>query len=140
MHQFLLSTHSHTRWLVLFACILAIAVPYVNKTVNSKTKIPGLIFMILCDIQLLLGLTLYFIYSPMGIAAFETGMANVMKTAPLRKIAVEHLILMLAAITLVHIGYSRIKRATEAGQVSKTSLIFFGIALVLMLAGIPWTR
>lgn len=140
MHQFILSTHSHTRWLVLLAAIIAILVPFLNKSVNSKSKIPGLAFMILCDIQLLLGLTLYFIYSPMGIAAFETGMANVMKTAPLRKIAVEHFILMFLAITLVHIGYSKIKKATEAAQLSKTSLIFFGIALVLILAGIPWVR
>lgn len=140
MHQFILGAHSHTRWLVLFAAVLAIALPYVNKTVSSKSKLPGLVFMILCDIQLLMGLTLYFIYSPMGVAAFETGMANVMKTAAIRKIAVEHLVLMLLAIALVHIGYSKVKKATESAQLSKTSLIYFGIALVLMLAGIPWVR
>jgi hypothetical protein len=140
MHNFILSTHSHTRWLVILAALIAIVVPYLNKTLSSKSKLPGLAFMIICDLQLLLGLTLYFIYSPMGVSAFETGMANVMKTAALRKIAVEHFILMLVAITLVHIGYSKIKKATDASQVSKTSLIFFGIALVLMLAGIPWVR
>lgn len=140
MHQFILGAHTHTRWLVLFAAVLAIALPYVNKTVSSKSKLPGLVFMILCDIQLLMGLTLYFIYSPMGAAAFETGMSNVMKTAAIRKIAVEHLVLMLVAITLVHIGYSKVKKATESAQLSKTSLIYFGIALVLMLAGIPWVR
>lgn len=140
MHQFILGAHTHTRWLVLFAAVLAIALPYVNKTVSSKSKLPGLVFMILCDIQLLMGLTLYFMYSPMGAAAFETGMSNVMKTAAIRKIAVEHLVLMLVAITLVHIGYSKVKKATESAQLSKTSLIYFGIALVLMLAGIPWVR
>lgn len=138
MYNFLLSTHSYTRWLVLLAAILAIVLPFVNKTLSSKSKLPGLALMISCDIQLLLGLTLYFIYSPLGMKAFESGMSTVMKTAMMRKIAVEHLILMIVAITLVHIGYSKVKRATDAAQVSKTSLTFFGIALVLMLAGIPW--
>lgn len=138
MYNFLLSTHSYMRWLVLVAAVLAIAIPFFNKTLSGKSKLPGLALMIACDLQLLLGLTLYFIYSPLGMKAFESGMGTVMKTAMMRKIAVEHFILMLVAIALVHIGYSKIKRATEASQVSKTSLVFFGIALVLMLAGIPW--
>lgn len=140
MHQFLLSTHSHTRWLVLLAAVIAIITPFINKSVSSKSKLPGLAFMILCDIQLLIGLTLYFFYSPYGSMAFKSGMSFVMKNGDVRKIAVEHLALMLIAIALVHIGYSKIKKAVDAKTVSKTSLIFFGIALVLILAGIPWNR
>jgi hypothetical protein len=61
-------------------------------------------------------------------------------TKEVRKIAVEHFVLMLAAIALVHIGYIKVKKATEAAAVKKASLIFFGIALVLILAGIPWDK
>ncbi len=140
MYSFLLSTHSHTRWLVLLAAVIAIVIPYLNKSVDGKTKIPGLAFMIICDIQLLIGLTLYFVYSPYGVKAFEQGMGFVMKTADYRKIAVEHFILMLLAIALTHIGYAKIKKLSEINAVRKTSLIFFGLALVLVLAGIPWAR
>lgn len=140
MHTFLLSTHSHTRWLVLLAAVLAIVIPYLNNSVNNKTKIPGLALMIVCDLQLLLGLTLYFFTSSLGVQAFEQGMSFVMKTAAVRKIAVEHFVLMLFAIALIHIGYSKIKKATEINSVRKTSLVFFGIGLVLILAGIPWDR
>lgn len=140
MYSFLQPTHSHTRWLVLVAAVFAILMPLLNQSSGKQSKLPGLILMIVCDVQLLLGLMLYFGESPFGMKAFSEGMGHVMKTAELRKIAVEHLILMLSAITLVHIGYSKIKRAEDGNQVKKTSLIFFGIALVLILAGIPWAR
>jgi hypothetical protein len=140
MYSLLVSTHSHTRWLVLVAGLLAILIPFLNNSLSKSSKLPGLVFMIFCDIQLLVGLLLYFGDSPFGIKAFSEGMGHVMKTGFLRKIAVEHFILMLAALTLVHIGYSKVKNADTAAKVKKTSLIFFGIALLLILAGIPWAR
>lgn len=140
MYTFLQSTHSHTRWLVLAAAVFAIVLPMLNQTANKKAKLPALILMIICDIQLLFGLMLYFGESPFGLKAFSEGMGHVMKTGELRKIAVEHLILMLAAISMVHIGYSKIKIANDANTIKKKSLVFFGIALVLILAGIPWSR
>ena len=140
MYSLLVSPHSHTRWLVLVAAALAIVIPFLNNSVSKSSKLPGLIFMIFCDIQLLMGLLLYFGDSPFGIKAFAEGMGHVMKTGFLRKIAVEHFVMMLAAITLVHIGYSKVKNSENIAQVKKHSLIFFGIALVLILAGIPWVR
>jgi hypothetical protein len=142
MYQFLLSTHSHTRWLVLVTAVVAIAMPFLNSTgtVTKKSRIPALAFMIICDIQLLVGLMLYFGDSPYGIKAFDSGMSFVMKNADFRKIAVEHLILMLLAISLVHIGYSKAKKAVDNNQLKKISMRFFAIALIAILAGIPWAR
>jgi len=140
MYSLLVSTHSHTRWLVLVAGLLAILIPFLNNSLSKSSKLPGLVFMIFCDIQLLVGLLLYFGDSPFGLNAFAEGMGHVMKTGFLRKIAVEHFILMLAALSLVHIGYSKVKNSDTAAKVKKTSLIFFGIALLLILAGIPWVR
>jgi hypothetical protein len=140
MYSLLVSTHSHTRWLVLVAGLMAIVIPLLNNSVSKSSKLPGLVFMIFCDIQLLVGLLLYFGDSPFGIKAFSEGMGHVMKTGEIRKIAVEHFVLMLAAITLVHVGYSKVKNSDTAAKVKKTSLIFFGIALVLIFAGIPWGR
>ncbi len=142
MQQFLQSTHSYIRWVVLLAGIFAMVLPIVNQkvTLTKKDKLPALFLMISCDIQLLIGLLLYFKYSGYGISAFNNGVGAVMKNAELRKIAVEHLVLMLIALVLVHIGYSKIKKTLEADKLMRTSLIYFGIALVLILAGIPWNR
>jgi hypothetical protein len=142
MQQFLQSTHSYIRWLVLLAGILAMVLPVLsnNSTVSKKDKLPALFFMIMCDIQLLLGSLLYFKYSGYGISAFNNGVGAVMKNAELRKIAVEHVVLMLIALVLVHIGYSKVKKVMALDKLKRTSLIYFGIALVLILAGIPWNR
>ncbi len=140
MYSLLVSTHSHTRWLVLVAGLMAIVIPLLNNSLSKSSKLPGLVFMIFCDIQLLVGLLLYFGDSGYGIKAFSEGMGHVMKNGEIRKIAVEHFVLMLTAITLVHIGYSKVKNSDTAAKVKKTSLIFFGIALVLIFAGIPWGR
>jgi len=142
MQQFLQSTHSYIRWLVLLAGILAMVLPVLsnNSTVSKKDKLPALFLMIMCDIQLLLGSVLYFKYSGYGISAFNNGVGAVMKNAELRKIAVEHVVLMLIALVLVHIGYSKVKKVMELDKLKRTSLIYFGIALVLILAGIPWNR
>ncbi len=142
MQQFLQSTHSYIRWLVLLAGILAMVLPVLsnNSTVSKKDKLPALFFMIMCDIQLLIGSLLYFKYSGYGISAFNNGVGAVMKNADLRKIAVEHVVLMLLALVLVHIGYSKVKKVMELDKLKRTSLIYFGIALVLILAGIPWNR
>jgi hypothetical protein len=142
MQQFLQSTHSYIRWLVLLAGILAMVLPVLsnNSTISKKDKLPALFLMIMCDIQLLLGSLLYFKYSGYGISAFNNGVGAVMKNADLRKIAVEHVVLMLIALVLVHIGYSKVKKVMELDKLKRTSLIYFGIALVLILAGIPWNR
>jgi heme A synthase len=140
MYSILLSLHSHTRWLVLVAALAAIIIPILNAKSGKIQKLPALLFLIFCDIQLLAGLMLYFGESPFGIAAFENGMGHVMKTGQLRKIAVEHFTLMLIALTLVHIGYSKFKKAENSEKAKKVSLVFFGIALILILAGIPWVR
>lgn len=142
MQQFLQSTHSYIRWLVLLGGILALVLPFIsnNDNVTKKDKLPALFFMIICDIQLVIGLALYFKYSGYGISAFNNGVGSVMKNSDLRKIAVEHFALMVIAFTFVHIGYAKIKKATETARIKKISLIFFGIAIVLILAAVPWNR
>lgn len=142
MQQFLQSTHSYIRWLVLLGGVLAMVLPILNNnsTVSKKDKLPALFLMIMCDIQLLIGSLLYFKYSGYGLSAFNNGVGAVMKNAELRKIAVEHVAQMLIALVLVHMGYSKIKKAVELDKLKRISLIYFGIALVLILAGIPWNR
>jgi hypothetical protein len=142
MQQFLQSTHSYIRWLVLLGAVLAIALPYIsnNQTITKRDKLPALFFMIICDIQLVIGLALYFKYSGYGVSAFNSGVGNVMHNADIRKIAVEHFVLMLIAFTFVHIGYAKLKNVILLSKLKRISFIYFGIALVLILAAVPWNR
>jgi membrane protein DedA with SNARE-associated domain len=65
-------------------------------------------------------------------------LGNNMKDPAARFFTMEHLSMMLIAWILVHVGRAAVKRANTDAAKHKKSLIFFGIALVLILASIPW--
>jgi membrane protein DedA with SNARE-associated domain len=88
--------------------------------------------MTFTHLQLLLGLILYFI-SPKVVFA-----ASSMKDAFLRFFLVEHIGLMLVAVALITIGFVRSQRAEQPSAKYKSLIIFYSIALVIILAAIPW--
>jgi hypothetical protein len=63
-----------------------------------------------------------------------------MKNSALRFYAVEHILLMIIALVLVHIGRSKSKKAVAPWKKHRVAAIYYGIALVLILAAIPWDR
>lgn len=140
MHETLLGIHSIVRWLILlfgiWAVIRALMGVSGKKPYTSADTKAGLFFMIFLDIQFLLGLILFFV-SPL-IKAATSDMGAAMKNAGLRFFTVEHTLMALAAIALVHIGRSKIKKLADDGKKHRTALIFFLLALVLLLAAIPW--
>ncbi len=142
MQQFLQSTHSIIRWLVLLGGILAIVIPYLSSNVLARTidRLPALAFVIICDIQILIGFPLYFGYSGYGASAFHNGIDNVMKNEDIFKIAVEHFGLTFIGIIIVHVGYFKIRKLSDMKPLKKTSLIYFGFAILLILAAVPWYR
>lgn len=137
--QAVLVFHNITRWAVLlfglWALLNAITGISSKRAFSANDKRSGLFFMTFCDIQLVLGLVLYFKFS-----WFDKlkDMGNTMKNSFDRFFAVEHMSMMLIAWLLVHIGYSAVKRADTDAKKHKKMLIFFGLALLLILASIPW--
>jgi hypothetical protein len=140
MYEILLTLHSYLRWIITILAIYVITkaiLGLVNKSefTNGDSK-SGLFFMISCDIQLLVGLILYFWASPITTAAFaDFGAA--MKDKELRFWAVEHITGMLIAWVLVHIGRARSKKGTDLAK-HKSSLIFYSLAIIIIIATIPW--
>jgi membrane protein DedA with SNARE-associated domain len=61
-----------------------------------------------------------------------------MKDSLLRFFLVEHISLMMIAVVLVTIGYVKSDRATDEFKKYKLVVIYFSIALLLILAAIPW--
>lgn len=137
----LVTIHSLLRWAIvltgIWAIIRAIKGVSGNSAYTSADKKAGLFFMISLDIQLLVGIVLYFI-SPMAMKAFQSMGGEVMRQAPYRYFAVEHAFAAIIAIALVHIGRSKVKKATSDAQRHKLSLIFFLLALVILASRVPW--
>lgn len=139
MEQGILHLHNVLRWVILILLLLAIyrSLSPRRPFTNGHRKL-GLFLMISADVMLALGLYQWFT-SPLGLEAIKAnGMDGVMKDGNLRFFAIEHLIGMIIAIVLTHIGYSYAKRDLPDQVKHKRTLIFYVLALLVILAFIPW--
>ncbi|HPF50055.1 MAG TPA: hypothetical protein PK335_00705 [Draconibacterium sp.] len=143
MYNGLLHAHSGLRWLVLVSLLLAIILGFYGwtrkkewKSLDSKA---GLFLMIFMDLQFLIGLILYAFLSPITKLAFKD-FGAAMKNADLRFYAVEHILMMLIALVLVHIGRSKTKKDVAGWKRHRSAAIFYSISLIVILAAIPWDR
>lgn len=136
---FVLFLHNIFRWLILLFALLTIINAAGgmggNKPFTAGNKRTALFLMISCDIQLLLGLILYFINGWFGVL---TSGGNVMSNPAQRFFSMEHSVAMIIALILVHIGYSATKK-NIADKAKFSRLFWFTlIALVIIFASIPW--
>ena len=135
----ILVLHNIMRWAVLlfglWTVLSAISGIMSKRNYTSGDSRTNFLFMLSCDIQLLFGLILYFTNS-----WFDRlkDLGNNMKDANSRFFTMEHSLLMLIALILVHVGRVSVKKAPTAAVKHKRTLLFFGIALLLILAAIPW--
>lgn len=136
MYNFLLHAHSGLRWLVLLAVAISIVKSLIGWFGGGKyskfDKIVAVSFVGMMHLQLLIGLVLYFVYSP-----FVT---YNMSDPTSRFWSVEHIALMLFAIAAAQVGRSISKKSKDATVKFRFQSIFFIISLALMLLGIPWDR
>jgi len=130
MYAIILLIHSWLRWAVLGAGLVA------AMRAGSRGDSAGRWFTRLLDLQVTIGLLLYFFLSPVTGAALED-FGGAMKITQLRFFAVEHVLGMLIGTALAHIGQGRVRKAPE-GRKARTAAIFYGLALIAILASIPW--
>ena len=137
MYNGLLHAHSGLRWIVL----LLIAITAFKALMKWRSAAPSftegdrklnLYTLIATHVQLLIGFALYFISEKVR---FEP---EAMKDPVSRFYTAEHSVMMLLAVVLVTVGYMRAKRATEDVLRFRATAIYFLLALLVLLAGIPW--
>ena len=137
--QIVLVLHNLLRWGVLifglWTLLNALTGVFGKRNYTANDNRSNLLFMIFCDIQLLIGLILYFTNS-----WFDRlkDLGNNMKDPYNRFFTMEHTTLMIVAWILVHVGRASVKRAATDAAKHKRMLILFGIAILLILISIPW--
>lgn len=135
--------HSYWAYLVLAVLILTVVNAIIGLTSKKEFKDKdlrlGLFTLILSHIQLLIGLGWYFM-SPIYKTMKVTGMGAMMKNSQTRLLAVEHPVTMILAIVLITIGWSKHKKQVNDAAKFKTFVIFYGVALLLVLSRIPWSQ
>jgi hypothetical protein len=139
MYTTVLTVHSWIRWIALIAAVGTTMAALRGKVegANSLADGWGLIAMMVLDVQLLLGLLLYFVTSP-NMRAILDNFGGAMKDSALRFWAVEHTSAMFAAIAMAHIGRVLARKATTPAAKRTRLLICFGLATVLIILGMPW--
>jgi len=143
MYTVLSLSHNYLRWILLLSLAITLVKYLISWSGNQPwRKIDntlGIVFTSLMDVQLLIGLVLYFFVSPITKIAFsEFGAA--MKDADFRFYAVELIAMMLIAVILVHIGRAKSKKARADHNKFKTATLFYLAALVFILVAIPWDK
>ncbi|MCF8230159.1 MAG: hypothetical protein K9G58_12325 [Bacteroidales bacterium] len=141
MYEVITTIHSVLRWFVVILALTVIIRSLVGwtgkKLYSGSENMLGLSLNSILDVQLILGLILYVFLSPYTETAFQD-FGAAMSNSVLRFFAVEHFLLMLIAIILVHVGRVRVKKADTDVKKHKRTFIFYLIAFVLILVSIPW--
>jgi hypothetical protein len=133
--------HNLVRWAVLIFGVLAAGRALLGW-LGRRGWLPaddrlGLLFTMSLDVQVLLGLLLYVVLSPITTEYFSR-LGEVMDNAAVRFYMVEHLLLMLLALILAHIGRRRAKKAPNPIARHRAAAIFYTVAIILVIVGIPW--
>ncbi len=142
LYSALVHVHSVGRWVVLILLIIAIfnslvagSRPFIKS--DART---GLLLTIFSDLMLLVGFVLWF-WGPLGYNQIKNatgGMGEVMRNATTRFYGVEHLVAMLIAIVLMHIGKAQGKKRISDRAKHRRTVIFYSLALDIILLSIPW--
>lgn len=136
MYNSLLHLHSGLRWVAFFLLLFAVFNSFskwrFGKSYSTGDKLINLFTMIFFHVQLLVGFILYFISPKVSFGG------SMMKDSMLRFFTIEHFLMMLIAIVLITIGRRRAEAATSDTAKHRKYLIWYGIALFLVIVAIPW--
>ena len=142
-YSIVLSFHNIIRWIALILAVIAVVRSLVGlfgkrDWTETDRKI-GSFTSITLDIQVILGLILYFALSGITTSAlrdFSAAMQNFQQ----RFFVIEHAFLMLLAVIFAHLGSILSRKALASNAKFKRALIFFSLTLVFLLLGNPWFR
>lgn len=141
MYETALTIHSFVRWAVLLVGLWAFLRAFRGwmgrSARGSSDKFAAKLFTIFADVQLTLGLLLWFLWSP-EVAQARKDFGAAMKDSSLRYWAVEHGMMMVIGIALVHVGKVAAGKAQSDVTAHRRAALFFGIALAILIAGTPW--
>ncbi|MFP2929390.1 hypothetical protein ACLESO_30170 [Pyxidicoccus sp. 3LG] len=141
LYNVVLFLHSWVRWGVVFCGVFALAAS-LRCWLGGRDWLPvhrrlQVAFVSLFDTQMLLGLTLYFVLSPLTprtLEAFRTSMS----VSFLRFFSVEHPTMMLLALAAAHVASALSRRALEPTRKHRVWAVGLLVVMLLVALGIPW--
>jgi hypothetical protein len=130
--------HNVMRYFVFITTILVVIQSLMGIIKKNEFTVANrkmaMYMMISCDMQLLIGLAVYYLNGHLQMIKEGTAMSGYYN----RFYSLEHPVAMVLGIVLVHIAYSNAKKAIPSTKKFKRLFWFSFIALFLFLAQTPW--
>lgn len=143
MYSIILAIHNIVRWVVLIIGVVALVRVYVgflgNRDWGELDRRLGIFFSSAVDIQLLLGIILYFFLSPITRTIFSE-FSEAMSSAGIRFFVLVHPFYMILAVVFAHLGSILPRRVDESRAKFARAAIWFTLAFAVIMLGIPWSR
>lgn len=140
MFQTLIFLHSIVRWLLLIALLLAIYMAYKGNRYNAVFSKQANALRhwtaTIAHIQLMIGMIVY-TQSPI-IKYLWKNIQQATQNKDSLFFGLIHIGLMLAAIVVITIGSASAKRKMSDKEKFKTLLVWFTVALFIIIVAIPW--
>lgn len=139
MYGLVLLAHSWLRWIVLaLAVTLLAAVAGAVRGAEWSGRCERLRrgFLAALDTQMLLGLTLYLVLSPLS----RTGWSDLgaaLQNPAIRFFTIEHVFGMVVAIAVAHGGLDRIPKLAPELRARRAAIVM-AVWIVIALVSIPW--
>ncbi|MFN2150419.1 MAG: hypothetical protein ACK2T5_02400 [Anaerolineales bacterium] len=145
MYGFLVASHNVVRWIVVILGLVAVIRSFWGwlgkKEWNTTDRKIGVFFTSAMDVQLLLGVILYFVFSNWGLKAIlEKGMSFVMGESQYRFFGIEHAFYMILAVVFAHLGSMLPKKVEASPAKFKRAALWFFLSFLIILIAIPWWR
>jgi hypothetical protein len=141
LYAVVLSLHSWLRWGVVVLGVLTLGRSLWGwlrgRDWTRSDRRLQLLFVSAFDLQLLLGLTLYSVLSPLTPRTLEALRTN-LSVPFLRFFSVDHPVLMLLALVAAHVASALSRRAEVPQARHRVWVMGLLVAMLLVALGIPW--
>ena len=133
----------HSGWAYITLIILIFAVVNALIGLTSKKEFKdkdlriSLFTLIVSHLQLIIGFIAYFLSAQFAYV-LDNGMGAAMKAPEIRLFVIEHPLMMILAIVVITVGFSKHKKQSSDNGKFKTIALYYGIALIFVLSRIPW--
>lgn len=143
MYSVVLALHNIIRWVALILAIVAVVRSFLGwfgrREWSARDRKLGAYFGMAMDVQMLLGLLLYFVLSPMMRSALAD-FGSAMSVSDVRFFAMEHALSMFLAVVFAHMGSVFARKAESSPAKFQRAAIFYALALLLIFMAMPWMR
>ena len=144
LYTLTLTLHNILRWVVVIVGIVVVVLTLLGwlrkKEWTERVRRFVSYYAISLDIQLVLGLLLYFGLSPLTRSVMQNFGGSMSAGGDLRFFGVEHVFTMIIAWIFAHLASIFAKRATTDAKKYRNAFIWDALSLVLIFVAIPWWR